>query len=436
MPKFQFEAINAAGQEIKDEIDAPSSEEAIAKVRSQGYFPTKIRQKGGAKKGGQAAAGGKKKSRTVMGGVGRKQLTQFTRQLSTLMDAGLPILRSLRILEQQQKPGPLRVALRYVAEDVESGATLSEAMARHPKAFDRLYTNMIAAGEAGGVLDVILQRLADFMEKAQKLKRRVIGAMIYPTVVITFAMLIVSGIMYFVVPKFKTIFADFGTTLPGITQMLLGMSDWMIGKTTDASGKEVDMLVPGWAMVVVSPIFFVVAWKLIRKFDGGRYFLDVVKLKIPILGNILMKTAVARFTRTLGTLIAAGVPILEALKITKDTSGNEVFARALSQVHDAIREGESFAVPLKATKVVDGLVVNMVDVGEETGDLDKMLIKIADNYDDEVETLVAGLVSILEPVMVIILGVIVGFIVVSLFLPMVSLINNLTGGGSGGAPGE
>jgi type IV pilus assembly protein PilC len=425
--------MNAAGQEVKDEIDAPTSEDAIAKIRGLGYFPTKVKQKGGAKK---AAAGPKKRKAAggVFGKVSSKQLTQFTRQLSTLMDAGLPILRSIRILEQQQKPGTLRIALRNVGEDVEGGATLSEAMTRHPKVFDRLYCNMVAAGEAGGVLDVILQRLADFMEKAQKLKRKVVGAMIYPICVISFAMLIVSGIMYFVVPKFKAIFSDFDAKLPGLTMFLLGMSDWMVGQTTDKTGKSVPMLVPGWAIMIVSPVGFIVLYKLINKFKGGRTALDVLKLKIPILGTILQKTAVARFTRTLGTLVAAGVPILEAIQITKDTSGNAVYSNALGKVHDAIREGESFAAPLKATKVVDSLVVNMIDVGEETGDLDKMLIKIADNYDDEVETLVASLVSLLEPVMVIVLGGIVGFIVISLFLPMVSLVNSLTGGGGG--PGE
>jgi type IV pilus assembly protein PilC len=425
MPKFQFEAMNAAGQEVKDEVDASNSEEAIAKIRAQGFFPTKVKQKGGAKK---AAATGPKKRTAKLGKVSVKQLTQFTRQLSTLMDAGLPILRSLRILEQQQKPGTLRVALRYVADDVEGGATLSEAMARHPKVFDRLFTNMIAAGEAGGVLDVILQRLAEFMEKAQKLKRKVIGAMIYPIAVISFALLIVSGIMYFVVPKFKQIFSDFGSELPGVTQMLLTLSDWMVGKTTDATGVETNTLLPGWAVILMTPIAAVVGYKTLRRFQGGRVAVDIVKLKVPILGSILSKSGIARFTRTLGTLVAAGVPILEALNITKDTSGNEVYARALGKVHDAIREGESFSGPLKATKVVDSLVVNMIDVGEETGDLDKMLIKVADNYDDEVETLVAGLVSLLEPVMVIVLGGIVGFIVIALFLPMVSLVNSLTGG--------
>jgi len=365
MPKFQYEAMNAAGQEVKDEVDAPTSEEAIAKIRGLGYFPTKVRQKGGQKKAA-AATGAKRKTAGGIGGVSTKQLTQFTRQLSTLMDAGLPILRSLRILEQQQKPGVLRVALRYVAEDVEGGATLSEAMFRHPKVFDRLFCNMIAAGEAGGVLDVILQRLADFMEKAQKLKRKVIGAMIYPIAVISFAFMIVAGIMYFVVPKFNTIFADFDTDLPDVTVMLLSLSDWMVGTTTNAAGQKVPMLIPGWAFILVSPILFFTFWKLIRQFNGGRYTLDIIKLKIPIMGNILTKTAVSRFTRTLGTLISAGVPILEAITITKDTSGNEVYVRALTRVHDAIREGDSFAAPLKASKVVDSLVVNMVDVGEET----------------------------------------------------------------------
>ncbi len=430
MPKFQYEAMNAAGQEVKDEVEAPTSEDAIAKIRSLGYFPTKVRQKGAAKKTQAAATGKKRKSvGGAMGGVSTKLLTQFTRQLSTLMDAGLPILRALRILEQQQKPGVLRVALRYVADDVEGGATLSEAMARHPKVFDRLYSNMIAAGETGGVLDVILQRLADFMEKAQKLKRKVVSAMIYPVCVVGFALMIVVGIMYFVVPKFKVIFQDFGADLPAPTLLLLAMSDFVLGKTTNENGETVSTAVPGWAIIMLSPIAFFVLYKLIRQFRGGRIILDVVKLKIPILGNILAKTSVARFTRTLGTLIAAGVPILEAITITKDTSGNEVFSSALGKVHDSIREGESFAAPLKATKVVDNLVVNMVDVGEETGDLDKMLVKVADNYEEEVEALVAGLVSMLEPIMVIMLGVLVGFIVISLFLPMVSLINNLSGGG-------
>ncbi len=418
MPKYTYEAMSQAGQEVKDEIDAISTEDALAKIRNLGYFPTRIREKGGKKKGG--AAGGKKKGGGItlsIGGVKLKVITQFTRQLSTLQDAGLPVLRSLSILEQQQKPGIMKNALRGVCEDVEGGATLSEAFGKHPKAFDRLYVNMVAAGETGGVLDVILLRLAEFMEKAQKLRRKVVGAMIYPTVVISFAVGIVTGIMIVVVPKFEEIFVDFDTKLPEVTVFLINISNWFVKGTP-----------PGWAVILLSPIIFTLLFKLVRQSKGGRFVSDFILLKIPILGQILGKTSIARFTRTLGTLVNAGVPILEAINITRETSGNEVYARALGTVHDAIREGDSFANPLRAAKVCDGIVVNMIDVGEETGDLDKMLIKIADNYDEEVDVLVDSLVSLLEPIMVLVLGLIVGFIVIALFLPLVSLINSVSGG--------
>jgi type IV pilus assembly protein PilC len=414
MPTFQYEAMNQSGQEVKDEIEAQSTEDALAKIRSLGYYPTKLRQKGGKKAAKAKQVGG-------IGRVKQKEIVQFTRQLSTLQDAGLPILRSLRILEQQQKPGMLRVILRNVADDIEGGSTLSEAMSRQPKAFDRLYCNMVAAGEMGGVLDVILQRLADFMEKAQRLKRKVIGAMIYPAVVITFAVLIVAGIMIAVVPKFKEIFKDFGTELPAMTMLLMNISEWFVAGTES-------LPVPGWVYIIATPVVWILTAKLLRQSEAGRYGLDKLKLSIPIMGNILAKSSVARFTRTLGTLLAAGVPILEAINITRDTAGNEVFARALNKVHDEIREGESFANPLRSAKICDSIVINMIDVGEETGDLDKMLIKIADNYDEEVETLVDGLVSLLEPIMVVVLGGIVGFIVIALFLPLVHLINSVSSG--------
>ena len=296
------------------------------------------------------------------------------------------------------------------------GATLSEAMTRHPKAFDRLYCNMVAAGEAGGVLDVILQRLAEFLEKAQKLRRKIVGAMIYPSVVIVIAGAIVTFIMVVVVPKFREIFIDFGTTLPTVTEILIGISNWFAVGTP-----------PGWVVLIISPVIFFVLFKLIRSSEMGRYAFDVAVLKVPVVGQLAEKSSVARFTRTLGTLVAAGVPILEALTITKATSGNEVYARMLGKVHDSIREGDSFANPLRASKTVDPIVVNMVDVGEETGELDKMLMKVADNYDEEVDTLVASLVSLLEPIMVVCLGLIVGFIVVALFLPLVTLIQSVMG---------
>jgi type IV pilus assembly protein PilC len=424
MAVFRYEALNASGQEIKDEVEAPTKEEAVSKVRGLGYFPTKVVEKVDKKRAATRRTGVGPKRRkaagTGLGWVSTKQLCAFTRQLSTLQDAGLPILRSIRILEQQQKPGMLRTCLKQINEDVEGGATLSEAMGRHPKAFDRLYCNMVAAGEAGGVLDVILQRLADFLEKAQKLRRKILGALIYPTVVILIAGGIVTFLMVKVVPKFRDIFEDFGATLPGPTKFLISVSNWFAMGTP-----------PGWAVVLLSPVVLFVGYNLIRQAETGRYVLDVITLKTPILGQLVGKSAVARFTRTLGTLVAAGVPILEALAITKATSGSEVYARMLQRVHDAIREGDSFAHPLGASRTVDPIVVNMVDVGEETGELDKMLMKVADNYDDEVDTLVASLVSLLEPVIVVCLGLIVGFIVVALFLPLVALIQSvMTSGGA------
>jgi type IV pilus assembly protein PilC len=419
MPTYAFEAMNSSGQEVKNEVDAATHEEAIARIRQQGLFPTKVREKSAKRLGKKKdAAGGpgaakKRKMPISIGGVPRKQLVTFTRQLSTLQDAGLPILRSLQILESQQRPGLLKAIVGGVADEVEGGGTLSDAMSRFPKAFDKLYVNMINAGEVGGVLDLILARLADFMEKAAKLKKKVIGAMIYPAVVITIAVGIVSMIMIVVIPKFQSIFHDFHTELPGITQVLLTVSNWF----------GVDY---GWAYVVCFPIIFTLLLKLIRLSNGGRYFVDAVKLHIPVMGGILGKTSIARFTRTLGTLISAGVPILDAINITKETCGNEVYTRALTKVHDAIREGESMADPLRATKVCDAIVVNMIDVGEETGDLDKMLIKVADNYDSDVDVLVGSLISILEPIMVVVLGLIVGFIVVALFAPMISLIETVS----------
>ena len=408
MPIYKYESMNASGQEVKGEVQAASGEEAISKVRNMGLFVTKEPEQVSARKVDAATGAPAKKMSTPMGRVSQKQLTQFTRQLSTLIDAGLPILRCLSILEQQQKPGVLRVTLRHVREEVEGGSSLSEAMGRHPKAFDRLYVNMVAAGETGGVLDTILSRLADFQEKAQWLRRRVKGAMIYPIAVILVAVGIVTGIMVVVIPKFQDIFKDMKTDLPTITRMLLGMSNWV------AAG--------GWLAVVLAPLGIYVVARVMRLSRGGRMLSDKIKLRLPLVGKILSKTAIARFTRTLGVLIEAGVPILEALNITRNTSGNEVFARAIGEVHDSVREGETFADPLRASKVCDPIVVNMVDVGEETGDLDKMLLKVADNYDEEVDATVAALVSVIEPIMVVILGVIVGFIVLGIFLPLPKMI--------------
>jgi len=406
-----------SGLEIKEEIEAPSEEEARQLIREKGFYPTRISEKASKKKKKdekakpkQAAAGRGKKTFTI-GGVSAKKLTQFTRQLSTLQDAGLPILRSLRILEGQEKPGALKNSLMGVIEDVESGNTLSEAMAKQPKAFDNLYVNMVKAGEAGGALEIILQRLAEFKERAQSLKRKVQGAMIYPVAVITVATCIVGFIMYWIIPKFKEIFNDFGVELPAITELLINISDWVVSY---------------WYLIPVIPISMVILIKIIKKNRTGAYIIDRISLKIPLLGMIIRKSVIARTCRTLGTLIASGVPILEALSIARDTAGNEVFRRAFDHIHSSIREGESMAVPLRETRITDDLVVNMVDVGEETGALDNMLYKVADVYDEEVSVLVEGLINLLEPLMVVILGLIVGFIVIALFMPLVKLLNELS----------
>ncbi len=427
MPTYAYEALNSAGKPQSGTVEATNSDEAVQRIKSEGFFPTSVREqkiKGdGSVRGGKKVK--KKKKISVLsisiGGVNSKHLTLFTSQLSTLQDAGLPLLRSIQILEAQQKPGLLKSILSGVAEDVEGGTTLSDSMARHPKAFDRLYCKMVNAGEIGGVLDVILQRLANFLEKAQRLRRRVIGALIYPVVVIMVAVLIVTGIMVFVIPKFQEIFNDFNVELPGLTIWLIGASLWV-------AGQQVNQTIPGFVWVLCSPFVAFLFIKLIRKTGPGRAATDYGLMFIPVLGGLVRTTAVARLTRTLGTLIAAGVPILEAIMITRDTSGNYVYEKALTKVHDSIREGETFAGPLREAKVCDALVVNMIDVGEETGDLDAMLMKIADNYDEEVDVAVQGLLSLLEPLMVVVLGSIVGTIVLALFLPLVKMIESVSTG--------
>lgn len=433
MATFQYEALNAAGKPQKGSIEAGTTEEAIQRIKGQGYFPTSVREqkvkKDAAAKGGEGGegGGGKKKKKKEMslsiGGVSPKQLTLFTRQLSTLQDAGLPLLRSLQILEGQLKPGKLKTVLVDVSEDVEGGTALSEAMAKHPRAFNRLYTKMIAAGEVGGVLDVILQRLAEFMEKAQSLKRKIKAAMIYPIAVVVIAVLIVTFIMWFIIPKFEEIFKDFGVALPALTRWLIGISNFVAGKNPGQFAGQ------GALIIMVSPVIFFVLFKLIRRAPPGRAATDTLVFWMPVIGGLVKKSVTARFTRTLGTLISAGVPILEAILITRDTSGNYVFEKALTGVHDSIREGESFAGPLREAKVCDAIVVNMIDVGEETGDMDVMLLKIADNYDEEVDVAVGGLIKLIEPMLIVFLGGAVGTIVVAMFLPLVAMIESLQGGG-------
>jgi type IV pilus assembly protein PilC len=418
MPIFEYIALDAKGKEVKAEIEALSTKEASSKIRNKGLFPTKVKPKSSAKKvkveDGAVAA---PKRRGQNKKVKIKAVTQFARQLSTLQDAGLAILRSLRILEEQLKKGPFRRIIGYVADDIEGGSTLSEAMGKYPRCFNRLFVNMVAAGEVGGVLDVILARVADFMEKNERLKSKIKGAMVYPAVVMFAAMIMVLGLMIFIIPTFAGVLGEMSDGqqgLPTLTQTLLDMSGWLTGNY------GINALI-----VLVSPFVIMSILKLLRKFRFGRYGMDWLKLHMPVVKQVVYKTSVARWTRTLATLIGAGVPILEAINITRETADNEIYGRMLGKVHAAIRQGDTFANPLRQTKTVDSIVVNMVDVGEETGDLDKMLMKVADNFDEEADVLVSSMMSLLEPLMIISLGLIVGTIVLAMFLPMVKVIQVL-----------
>ena len=432
MAVFQYTALDAQGVEIKNEIEALSQKEAISKIRNMGYFPTKVAPRGAGRKTASKAAAQTKKRRGAGGKVKVKAVTQFARQLSTLQDAGLPILRSLRILEEQQKSGTFKRIISYVADDIEGGSTLSEAMGKYNRAFDRLLVSMVAAGETGGVLDLILSRVADFMEKTQKLKARVKSAMIYPIVVLIAAFLIIMGLMLFVVPQFSTALSEMteGGQLPKITRTVLAISAW-IAKGPMFPGFDPHIAgvpIGGWAVMLATPFSIIFILKFIRRFRQGRLVLDTIKLRIPVVGQLTSKVSVTRWTRTLGTLIGAGVPILDALTVTRETAGNEVFSNMLGAVHNSIRQGDTFAGPLRQSKTVDLIVSNMIAVGEETGDLDKMLLKVADNFDEQVDVLVGSLMSMLEPIMIVCLGSMVMTIVLAIFAPMISIITSLSSG--------
>jgi type IV pilus assembly protein PilC len=465
MPTYQFEAMDPQGQEIKDIIEAATQDDAQATIRSMGYFVTKIAVQKQAK--GAAASSGKKRKSFAVGGAGGKKIVTFTRQLSILQDAGLPILRSLKILEDQAKPGALKNGLIDVCDEIEGGASLSEALSKSPKVFDRLYVNMIKAGEAGGSLEVILRRLAEFKERTQSLKNKVIGAMMYPIMVVLFTIGILTFIMLKIIPEFQKMFLEFGIELPAMTQLLMAISDRVVNL---------------WFLFPLMPIVVILFISLVCKFRAGRMGWHLFLLKLPVMGKLVEKSNLARTTRTLGALIASGVPIIEGLTITRETSGNAMYEKVYSKVTDSIREGDTIANPMKANSfpsfhpvtafffiisvslpplsilfvkpdmwffvlygcgfmsliggawyflnykkpVVEDLVVNMVAVGEETGELDTMLYKVADYYEEEVEQLTEGMMKMIEPLMIIFLGLVVLFIVASLFMPLIAIISGLT----------
>jgi len=435
MPKFSYVAMNQKGKETKGTLEVASQSEAIGRVKEMGLFPTKIveldKEKPGRKVKVAAKAAGKKKGAlniniTIPGLGGRvksKVLTTFTRQLATLVDAGLPLLRGLRVLEKQERNSTLRGIIGDLAVAIEGGSTFSESLAQHPKVFNRLFVNMVKAGELGGVLEVVLNRLAEFMEKAQKIKGKVIAAMFYPVAVMTVAVTILTVLMVYVVPKFKAVFEDMfqGAPLPRFTRVVLGIS--MVIKEHFL-----------WTLAGLVA-FFIVFLLIIRTKLGRRVF-DKLKLKMPILGPVFSKVAIARFTRTLGTLVSSGVPILQALTIVKETAGNVIVGNAIGAVHESVKEGETITAPLEASGVFPPMVISMVDVGEQTGALPEMLLKIADNYDDEVDNSVSAMTSLLEPIMIIFLAGVVGSIVIAMFLPLIRAIEIMSGEGGEGRKGE
>lgn len=440
MPKFSYVAMDSRGKETKGTLEVTNQNEAIGRLKEMGFFPTKVvevdktKEKTDAKgkSAGKGGAPGKKKSALdinlnikipgLSGKVKSKVLTAFTRQLATLVDAGLPLLRGLRVLEKQEKNKTLKGIIGELAFSIEGGSTFSEGLAQHPKVFNRLFVNMVKAGELGGVLEVVLARLSDFMEKAQKIKGKVIAAMFYPVAVMTVAVVILGVLMVFVVPKFKAIFGDMlpGQNLPVFTRFVLGVSDAIAN----------NFIVT--AIMVAIAVGALVAFTKTR---FGRRLFDKFKLHMPVLGPVISKVAISRFTRTLGTLVSSGVPILQALTIVKETSGNVIVGSAVAAVHESVKEGETITAPLEASKVFPPMVISMVDVGEQTGALPEMLMKIADNYDEEVDNAVAAMTSLLEPIMIVFLAVIVGSIVIALFLPLIALMDGLSneGGDSGGA---
>ena len=424
MPRYTYVALDARGQESTGLVEARSSNEAIGQLRQAGYFPTSVYEegKGGpdrkvSRAGAKAARVARPRTKISIVLFRRKKVKPkimmiFTRQLATLIDSGLPLLRGLNVLAKQERDTVLRNTINKLADGVQGGSTFSESLAQHPLIFNHLYVNMVKAGEVGGVLELVLRRLAEFQEKAQKIKNKVVAAMVYPIIVMTMAIAIMAFLLVFIVPKFEAIFHDMlgDKPLPAITLIVIGVSNFV---------KNHGLVLLGLLIAAVA------AYKLIARTRAGRSIIDRFKLRVPLFGDLIRKTAISRFSRTLGTLVTSGVPILQALNITRETAGNMVIAGAISQVHDSVKEGESIVQPLEASGAFPPMAISMIDVGEETGQLPEMLLKIADVYDDETDNSVAALTSMLEPIMIVFLALVVGTIVIALFMPLISIISGL-----------
>ena len=414
MAKFKYSALDKEGREMSGVIDSTSESRARKELTAQGLTVQRLTEV--AVQSEKKAAGAKKQRKPMFGtGVTSENVTIFSRQLATLLKAGLPLLRSLEVIGRQEKNPYFKDIVDSLADSVRTGNKFSDGLQQHAKVFDKLYINMARAGEAGGVLDVVLDRLATFQEKAMKTTNKVKSAMVYPVVILTVAIAIVVILMIFVVPQFQKIFQDMlnGAPMPALTQMIIDISDFMKVNYIATFG-----IIAG--AIIITRLFF--------KTKIGMRVWDIAALKLPKFGDLVMKSTVARFTRTFGTLLASGVPILEALTITKGTIKNSLIVDALTRVHDRVRDGEPLATPLDQQKIFPTMVTSMVEVGEETGQLHEMLNRIADNYDEEVDNAVGGITSVIEPIMIVFLAVVVGTIVIALFLPIIQIIQKLTGG--------
>jgi type IV pilus assembly protein PilC len=425
MARYNYVALDSRGQEATGLVEAASTNDAIGRLRQAGYFPTSVYEeaiaraddKAARRRATKMARATKPRAKTGIvlfkrTKVKPKILMIFTRQLATLIDSGLPLVRSLAVLAKQERDKVLKNTINSLSDSVQSGNTFSDALALHPRVFNNLFVNMVKAGEVGGVLEMALNRLSEFQEKAAKIKNKVIAAMVYPLIVMTMAVGIMAFLLVFIVPKFEAIFHDMlgDKPLPAVTTFVIGTSNVV---------KNHGLILLGAVIVVVT------AYKFIGRTRAGRFVIDSFKLRMPLFGDLNRKTAISRFARTLGTLVTSGVPILQALNITRETAGNAVIASAISHVHDSVKEGESIVQPLEASRAFPPMVTSMVDVGEETGKLPDMLLKIAEVYDDEVDNSVAALTSMLEPIMIVFLALIVGTIVLALFTPLISIITGL-----------
>lgn len=402
MLTYAWQGRTAGGQVVSGEYAANSRNELMAQLRKKKIIVTSIKEKPK-----------ELKLKLPFGDrISTKDQAVFTRQFATMINAGLPLVQCLDILSRQLDKPTFREVTKKVMTDIEAGATLSESLAKHPKAFDDLYVNMVNAGEAGGILDTILMRLAEYIEKIEALKRKVKGAMIYPAVVMFVALGATLFMLMFIIPTFAKMFADFGAELPLPTQIVLGLSTFVR---------------KFWWVMGLGSIAAVIGFKKYYKTDKGVHVVDKIMLKLPVLGDVMRKGSVARFTRTLGTLVSSGVPILDGLEITAKTAGNVIIKDAIMEARVSIREGETISAPLRSSNVFPPMVVQMITVGEETGALDEMLTKIADFYDDEVDTAVEALTSVIEPVMIVFMGLIVGGMVIAMYLPIFRMVNVIAG---------